>query len=156
MTSIEITDVTGLSYPYTIYVCDVFGNQCLLLATINAPLPPSQTFILPTQFNTAPAVGIKLISHDCGELDDKSWVDGYVYDTWDKTKVEEAKERNKQFEIHSIAVKGKLKQLYGCNVYSLNPFINYNLEGVNLTRNGFSSVLIHSPCFFFQIYRIVI
>ncbi len=65
MTSIEITDVTGLSYPYTIYVCDVFGNQCLLLATINAPLPPSQTFILPTQFNTAPAVGIKLISHDC-------------------------------------------------------------------------------------------
>jgi hypothetical protein len=47
-----------------------------------------------------------------------------------KSKVEEAKERNKQFEIQSIAVKGKLKELYGCNVYSLNPFINYNLEGV--------------------------
>ena len=76
------------------------------------------------------AKNIIMVAHDCGELDDKSWVDGYVYDTWDKTKVEEAKERNKQFEIQSIAVKGKLKELYGCNVYSLNPFINYNLEGV--------------------------
>ena len=76
------------------------------------------------------AKNIIMVAHDCGELDDKSWVDGYVYDTWDKTKVEEAKERNKQFEIQSIAVKSKLKQLYGCNVYSLNPFINYNLEGV--------------------------
>ena len=76
------------------------------------------------------AKNIIMVAHDCGELDDKSWVDGYVYDTWDKTKVEEAKERNKQFEIQSMAVKGKLKELYGCNVYSLNPFINYNLEGV--------------------------
>ena len=76
------------------------------------------------------AKNIIMVAHDCGELDDKSWVDGYVYDTWDKTKVEEAKERNKQFEIQSIAVKGKLKELYGCNVYSINPFINYNLEGV--------------------------
>ena len=76
------------------------------------------------------AKNIIMVAHDCGELDDKSWVDGYVYDTWDKTKVEEAKERNKQFEIQSIAVKTKLKELYGCNVYSLNPFINYNLEGV--------------------------
>ena len=76
------------------------------------------------------AKNIIMVAHDCGELDDKSWVDGYVYDTWDKTKVEEAKERNKQFEIQSIAVKKKLIQLYGCNIYSLNPFINYNLEGV--------------------------
>ena len=76
------------------------------------------------------AKNIIMVAHDCGELDDKSWVDGYVYENWDKTKVEEARERNKQFEIQSIAVKNKLKQLYGCNIYSLNPFINYNLEGV--------------------------
>ena len=82
------------------------------------------------------AKNIIMVAHDCGELDDKSWVDGYVYDTWDKTKVEEAKERNKQFEIQSIAVKGKLKQLYGCNVYSLNPFINYNLEGVKFRSHN--------------------
>jgi hypothetical protein len=76
------------------------------------------------------AKNIIMVAHDCGELDDKSWVDGYVYNSWDKTKVEEAKERNKQFEIQSIALKKKLIQLYGCNIYSLNPFINYNLEGV--------------------------
>jgi hypothetical protein len=76
------------------------------------------------------AKNIIMVAHDCGELDDKSWVDGYVYDTWDKTKVEEAKQRNKQFEMQSIAVKKKLIQLYGCNIYSLNPFINYNLEGI--------------------------
>ena len=76
------------------------------------------------------AKNIIMVAHDCGELDDKSWVDGYVYNSWDKTKVEEAKERNKQFEIQSIALKKKLIQLYGCNIYSLNPFINYNLEGI--------------------------
>jgi hypothetical protein len=76
------------------------------------------------------AKNIIMVAHDCGELDDKGWVSGYPVESWDKTKIEEAKERNKKFEIQSIAVKGKLKELYGCNVYSLNPFINYNLEGV--------------------------
>ena len=76
------------------------------------------------------AKNIIMVAHDCGELDDKSWVSGYPVESWDKDKIEEAKERNKQFEIQSIAVKNKLKQLYGCNIYSLNPFINYNLEGV--------------------------
>ena len=76
------------------------------------------------------AKNIIMVAHDCGELDNKGWVSGYPVESWDKDKVEEAKERNKQFEIQSIAVKNKLKQLYGCNIYSLNPFINYNLEGV--------------------------
>jgi len=77
------------------------------------------------------AKNIIMVAHDCGDLDDKSWVDGYVYNSWnDKEKVEEVRERNKQFEIQSVAVKTKLKELYNSNVYSLNPFINYNLEGV--------------------------
>jgi hypothetical protein len=66
MTSIEITNISGLSYPYEIYVCDVFGNQCVLIATINTSVPPSNSFILPSQFNNAPAVGVKIItSNDC-------------------------------------------------------------------------------------------
>ena len=64
MTSIEITNITGLSYPYQIYVCDVFGNQCVLIATINTSVPPSNNFILPSQFNSAPAVGVKIITSD--------------------------------------------------------------------------------------------
>ena len=76
------------------------------------------------------AKNIIMVAHDCGELDDRGWVKGYPVETWDGKKVDEAKERNKQFEMQSIAVKKKLIQLYGCNIYSLNPFINYNLEGV--------------------------
>ena len=75
------------------------------------------------------AKNIIMVAHDCGELDDKGWVSGYPTETWDEIKIEEAKERNRKFEIQSIAVKKKLIELYGCNVYSLNPFINYSLEG---------------------------
>ncbi len=82
------------------------------------------------------AKNIIMVAHDCGELDDKAWVNGYVYDNWEKTKVDEAKQRNKQFEMQSIAVKKKLIHIYGCNIYSLNPFINYNLEGVKFRSHN--------------------
>jgi len=32
-------------------------------------------------------------------------------------------------EAHTLALKRRLKEVYGTNVYSLNPFINFNLEG---------------------------
>jgi hypothetical protein len=82
------------------------------------------------------AKNIIMVAHDCGELDDRGWVKGYPVETWDGKKVDEAKQRNKQFEIQSIAVKKKLIQLYGCNIYSLNPFINYNLEGVKFRSHN--------------------
>lgn len=62
MTLIEITNITGVTFPYQIYVCDVYGNQCVLLGTINTTVPPTNSFLLPIQFNNAPAVGIKIIS----------------------------------------------------------------------------------------------
>jgi len=64
MTTIDITSITGLTNPYTIYVCDYFGNNCALLAVINTSVPPTTTFMLPPQFNTAPIVGIKIITSD--------------------------------------------------------------------------------------------
>jgi hypothetical protein len=70
-----------------------------------------------------------MVAHDCGELNDKSWVDGYVVYDWSEDSIAGAKERNIKFEKQSVAVKKKLIELYGCNVYSLNPFINYSLEG---------------------------
>lgn len=61
MTQIQINSITGSDYPYTLYACDVYGNQCLLIATI----PPTATFplviTLPPQFNGSPAVGLKMI-----------------------------------------------------------------------------------------------
>ena len=62
MGSIELTNVAGFGYPYTIYVCDVYGNQCILVATIYSNVPPTNTIPLPFQFNSAPAVGLKLIA----------------------------------------------------------------------------------------------
>ena len=69
MTSIEITSITGsITTPYTVYACDVYGNSCILIASIGTTVPPSNTIMLPTQFNTAPAVGIKIITMDGCEL----------------------------------------------------------------------------------------
>ena len=65
MTSIELTSITGsITTPYQIFACDVYGNNCILIATIGTTVPPSNTIILPSQFNTAPAVGIKIITFD--------------------------------------------------------------------------------------------
>lgn len=77
------------------------------------------------------AKNIILVGHDCGELDGKTWVKDYGYESGNPSEMAEAKQRNYAFEDQSIAVKQKLKELYNCNIYSLNPFINYNLEGVS-------------------------
>ena len=61
MTQIEITGVSGVTLPYDLYACDVYGNQCVLISTINTQVPPSISIVLPTAFNSAPAVGIKII-----------------------------------------------------------------------------------------------
>ena len=65
MTSIELTLITGsITIPYLIYACDVYGNNCVLIANILTTVPPTNTIFLPPQFNTAPAVGIKIITND--------------------------------------------------------------------------------------------
>jgi hypothetical protein len=60
MTQIDIISVTGVTLPFNLFVCDVYGNQCVLVTTIYVPIPPSIFITLPIQFNTAPAIGIKL------------------------------------------------------------------------------------------------
>ena len=61
MTAINIQTITGINFPYTIYACDVYGNQCTLIATIVTSVPPENIIILPSQFNNVAAVGIKVI-----------------------------------------------------------------------------------------------
>ena len=65
MTQLHIHHITGVTLPYDIYICDVYGNQCILVATINVAVPPTITITLPIQFNTAPAIGLKIITPDC-------------------------------------------------------------------------------------------
>jgi hypothetical protein len=61
MTQIQINSITGSAYPYTLYACDVYGNQCISVASI----PSTATFplivTLSPQFNGSPAVGLKMI-----------------------------------------------------------------------------------------------
>jgi surface protein len=64
MTTIDITNITGLSYPYDIYVCDIYGNNCILISTVFTSIPPSNTILLPPQFENSPSVGIKVITLD--------------------------------------------------------------------------------------------
>lgn len=61
MTAINIQSITGLNFPYTIYACDVYGSQCALIATLVTSVPPQNIIILPSQFNSVAAVGIKVI-----------------------------------------------------------------------------------------------
>lgn len=76
------------------------------------------------------AKNIILVAHDCGILNDDPWVNGYVYQSQSDEDIAKAIERNTQFENQTIHLKHKLQKLYSCNIYSLNPFINYNLEGI--------------------------
>jgi hypothetical protein len=62
---IQITSVTGTS-PYNVYVCDVFGENCNLVGTIPGSVPPVVAFFIPTIFDYAPAVMVKVIdSNNC-------------------------------------------------------------------------------------------
>lgn len=64
MTSITLNSISGLNPPYQIYACNVFGLSCVLVASVNTYVPSSITITLPAPFNTAPAVGIKIITSD--------------------------------------------------------------------------------------------
>ena len=64
MRALIFNTITGLNQPYTIYVCDVFGNQCILMAYIATSVPTINTMFLPPQFNSAPAIGVKVITSD--------------------------------------------------------------------------------------------
>jgi len=64
MKSITLTNITGLNNPYSIYTCDVYGNNCVLVSSILTSVPPSITIFLPPYFDTSPAVGILIVTSD--------------------------------------------------------------------------------------------
>lgn len=73
---------------------------------------------------------IMLIGHDCGKLDEKVHLDGYQkenavtptawYGEWMKTNC---------IEYFTMKLKYILRSKWGVKVYSVNPFINFGLEG---------------------------
>lgn len=65
------------------------------------------------------ARNILMVAHDCGELGGEPYFRGYPVGI-----------DPRPFEPQSLGVKGELVRRYGVRVYSLSPFLNYNLEGV--------------------------
>lgn len=69
MNQVRITEISGGTFPINVYISDVYGNNQTLLGTINSgPVPPTVTYnsVIPTIFNTAPEIMLKLTdSNDC-------------------------------------------------------------------------------------------
>lgn len=69
MTQIRITNISGGTYPISVYISDSLGNNEVLLGTINpGPVPPVVTYnsTVPPIFSTAPQILLKLVdSNNC-------------------------------------------------------------------------------------------
>lgn len=67
MNYLVFNGVSGMTIPYNIWGCDYYGNNCILIATINNPVPPQITIPLPPLFDTYPGLLIKLTN--CSNCD---------------------------------------------------------------------------------------
>jgi uncharacterized Rossmann fold enzyme len=79
------------------------------------------------------ARNIILVGHDGGAIDGKNWVDSYIYYGMSDSYQESTAARNIEFQKATIELKEILKEVYGCNIHSLNPFISLRLEGHNFS-----------------------
>lgn len=62
MNSVTISTIS-LSPDYQIYICDVYGNNCVFTALIPLNVPPSITLSLPSIYSNAGSVGVKIINN---------------------------------------------------------------------------------------------
>jgi carbonic anhydrase len=77
------------------------------------------------------AANIIIVGHDCGLLDGMMNIAEYDESPHGAQFYRDFITR---IEPQTIALRAKLKEVYGCNVYSLNPFINFGLEGHKYER----------------------
>ena len=82
------------------------------------------------------AANIIICGHDAGLLDGKMNFHEYFTDIKDTPWQNWGQYRNwlKVIEGQTLAVKNKLIEVYGVNIVSLNPFINFGLEGHKYER----------------------
>ena len=70
MTQVRITEISGGTYPISVYISDVYGNNQSLLGTISDDpgFPPNVEYntVIPVIFATAPEIMLRLVdSNDC-------------------------------------------------------------------------------------------
>ena len=76
------------------------------------------------------AKNIIICGHDCGTIDGNSTIKDY-YSEIRPHQGTDAGYVNwlSKIENHTVAVSSRIQSEYGCNIHSLNPFINFSLEG---------------------------
>lgn len=71
MTQVRITEISGGTYPISVYIADVYGNNQTLLGTISTgPVPPVVEYntVIPSIFSTAPEIMLKMIDSSGCEI----------------------------------------------------------------------------------------
>lgn len=83
------------------------------------------------------AANIILVGADCGLIDGRSnhgkYVNEYGLTSSGDLLTSDALTWLGRWDRHLREVKRKIQEVYGCGVYSLNPFVNFNLEGHSFT-----------------------
>lgn len=76
------------------------------------------------------AKNVIIVGHDCGTINGEANFTGY-HTKKSMVQNNEAEYVNwlKQIESHTVKLKADLIARYGCNILSLNPFVNFGLEG---------------------------
>ena len=83
------------------------------------------------------ARNIILVGHDCGSIDGDLYDPTYTEKDWGSANnYSSAPKWVGSIESQTLKVKERVKEEYGSSIYSLNPFINFGLEGHNYTSNS--------------------
>lgn len=76
------------------------------------------------------AKNIMLCGHDCGRLDGNLYYDGYMEKDWVSSENWSGIDSwMSTIQIETQSVRAYLMEKYNCNIHSLNPFLNFGLEG---------------------------
>lgn len=88
------------------------------------------------------AKNIMICGHDCGTVDGNSTIRGYYGEIKPHQGTDAAYVAwLSKIENHTTLVVNTLTKEYGCNVHSLNPFINFNLEGHTYKPSNTGTIL---------------
>jgi hypothetical protein len=90
-----------------------------------------------TIMNIAAYMGAKNIiicGVDCGRINNNLYYENYVEPDWTSSGNWNQVEGWLQVtQKHNLSIRDKIKEVYGCNIYSLNPFMNFKLDGNEFT-----------------------
>lgn len=72
MVQVRITEISGGTYPISVYIADVYGNNQFLLGTlaVGTNVPPTLNYntTIPSIFQTAPEIMLKMIDANGCEI----------------------------------------------------------------------------------------